>query len=331
MNKNLLYPLEFESIYKEKLWGGKKIKTELGKDFGNLPNCGETWEVSGVKGNISVVKHGVFKGKSLRDMIKDHKGELIGERVYEKFGVDFPLLVKFIDANDDLSVQVHPNDKVAKERHHSFGKTEMWYVMQADPGSSLIIGFNQDLNQEIYLKKFREGKLMDILNREEVVAGDVFFLPAGRVHTIGKGLLIAEIQQASDITYRIYDFDRVDADGKSRELHFEEALDVMDYSKPAKYKIKYEEITNQKQSLVNNEYFHTNKICLTQPFSVNLTIDSFKIYIILEGMVDLEVLGESYSFSKGDVILIPAIFSTYDFRPVGKVSMLETHMPSTYR
>ncbi|MEM0939517.1 MAG: type I phosphomannose isomerase catalytic subunit [Bacteroidota bacterium] len=327
MNKKRLYPLEFVSIYKEKLWGGKKIKTELGKDFGNLPNCGETWEVSGVEGNVSIVKHGVFKGKSLREMIKDYKGELVGKRVYEKFGANFPLLVKFIDANDDLSIQVHPNDKVAKERHNSFGKTEMWYVMQADPGSSLIIGFNQDLNKETYLDKFRRGKLMDILNREEVVAGDVFFLPAGRVHTIGKGLLIAEIQQTSDITYRIYDFDRVDTDGKSRKLHFEEALDVMDYSKSDDYKIKYENITNQKQSLINNEYFHTSKICLTQSFSVNFTIDSFKIYVILEGMVDLEVSGESYSFSKGDVVLIPAILSTYDFRPLGKVSMLETHMP----
>jgi len=190
-----LYPLKFKTIFKDKIWGGNKIKTYLDKDFSPLPNCGETWEISGVKSDVSIVDNGPLKGESLPDILEQFKGKLAGNKVYEKFGNEFPLLVKFIDANDDLSIQVHPNDELARKRHNSFGKTEMWYVIQADPGSTLISGFNQTVNEEIYLEKLNSGKLSDILNKEQVEDGDVFFLPAGRVHTIGKGLLIAEINK----------------------------------------------------------------------------------------------------------------------------------------
>src|SRR5882757_2449180 len=234
-----LYPLKFKTIYKDKIWGGQKIKTYLHKDFGSLPNCGETWEISGVKSDVSVVADGELAGESLADLLEKYQSELVGQKVYAHFGNIFPLLVKFIDANEDLSIQVHPNDELAKKRHNSFGKTEMWYVIEADPGSTLIAGFNKELTQQEYLDKFNSGHLMDILNKEDVKAGDVFFLPAGRVHTIGKGLLIAEIQQTSDITYRIYDFDRVDAQGNKRELHTEEALAALDYKVHPDYKTIY--------------------------------------------------------------------------------------------
>lgn len=329
MEKSTLYPLTFKTIFKDKIWGGQKIRTELGKDFGELPNCGETWEVSGVEGNISVVKNGALADSSLRDLIDQYKGELVGERVYEAFGSEFPLLIKFIDANDDLSVQVHPDDEVAMKKHHSFGKTEMWYVMQADEGSSLISGFNQTITKEEYLNKFNEGKLMDILNREEVNAGDVFFLPAGRVHTIGKGLLIAEIQQTSDITYRIYDFDRVDANGKGRELHFEDAIEVMDFQKHDQYKTPYQEQPDKRNLLVTNKYFNTTKLSLTKEMPVDLSdVDSFKIYICLDGKFSLRYGEEDYSFGKGDAVLVPAVVRNYSIKPISDaVSLLETYVP----
>ena len=175
-----LYPYKFKTIFKDKLWGGEKIKTILGKDFSPLPNCGETWELSGVKGNISEVSNGESKGELLTALIDKHGSELLGKRIETQFGKEFPLLIKFIDANDDLSIQVHPDDELAQKRHNSFGKSEMWYIMQADEGASLISGFSQDVDRESYKKAFNEGRLEEILNREEVKAGDVFYLPAGR-------------------------------------------------------------------------------------------------------------------------------------------------------
>ena len=213
-----LYPLKFKTIYKEKIWGGHKINTHLNKDFSPLDNCGETWEISGVEGNISITENGNLSGKSLTELIKEYKSELVGNSVYEKFGNEFPLLIKFIDANADLSVQVHPNDELAEKRHGSKGKTEMWYIFQADENSSLISGFKRPLDKKVYQDHLASGSLDQILNREKVETGDVFFIPAGRVHTIGKGILLTEIQQTSDVTYRIYDFDRIDKNGNKREL-----------------------------------------------------------------------------------------------------------------
>ena len=225
-----MYPLLFKTIFKDKIWGGEKIHTILGKDFSPLPNCGETWEISGVKGTISEVKDGALAGKDLVSLINEYKGKLVGEKVYKQFGNEFPLLIKFIDANDDLSIQVHPGDQLAKERHDSFGKTEMWYILQADEGAKLNAGFNNEINEAIYLEHLKKNTLDEILNFEKVKAGDVFFLPAGRVHYIGKGVCLAEIQQTSDITYRIYDFDRKDDKGNTRELHTEQALAAIDYT-----------------------------------------------------------------------------------------------------
>ena len=301
-----LYPLKFKTIYKDKIWGGNKIKTQLGKDFSPLPNCGETWEISGVKSDVSIVDNGPLAGESLASVLENHKGELVGNKVYERFGNDFPLLVKFIDANDDLSIQVHPNDELAKQRHNSFGKTEMWYVLQADPGATLISGFNQQVNEEIYLEKFNSGKLTDILNKEQAEAGDVFFLPAGRVHTIGKGLLIAEIQQTSDITYRIYDFDRVDDKGNKRELHLEEALAANDYNFYPEYKSKYDKKLNQAVNVVSCEYFTTNILEFTENTTRDYSnIDSFVIHVCVEGEYTILTGDTKTELKKGDCVLIP--------------------------
>src|ERR1700742_4057963 len=290
-----LYPLKFKTIYKDKIWGGQKIKTYLHKDFGNLPNCGETWEISGVKTDVSVVADGPLKGERLDQLLEQYQGGLVGEKVYAHFGNIFPLLVKFIDANDDLSIQVHPNDELAKKRHNSFGKTEMWYVIEADKGSTLITGFNQPVTEQIYLDKFNSGHLMDILNREDVTAGDVFFLPAGRVHTIGKGLLIAEIQQTSDITYRIYDFDRVDDKGNKRELHTEEAVDAIDYNFYPEYKTKYQPEKDKTVHLVSCPYFTTNVLDATKDAEKDYSnLDSFVIYVCLEGELVVKYNGGEY-------------------------------------
>lgn len=322
-----LYPLKFKTIYKDKIWGGQKIKTYLHKDFGDLPNCGETWEISGVKSDVSVVENGALQGQSLAALLEEHKEALVGKAVYERFGNEFPLLVKFIDANEDLSIQVHPDDELARKRHNSFGKTEMWYVIEADPGSSLIAGFSEEVNQDIYVDKLNSGHLTDILNREDVKAGDVFFLPAGRVHTIGKGLLIAEIQQTSDITYRIYDFDRVDDKGNKRELHTEEALAAIDYKKYPNYRTDYTPVKNEDVHLVSCPYFTTNVMDYTEAVSKDYSsLDSFVIHVCLEGSYELKYNGESYAIKMGECLLLPNTVDKVELTTEGGFKILESYI-----
>lgn len=320
-----LYPLKFKTIFKDKIWGGEKIKTVLGKDFSPLPNCGETWEVSGVKGDISVVAEGELAGKALTDLLAEYKGELAGTQVFEKFGTEFPLLIKFIDANDDLSIQVHPDDELGKKRHNSFGKTEMWYVLQADQGATLISGFNKQVDEKIYVDKLESGHIMDILNKEDVAQGDIFFLPAGRVHTIGKGLLIAEIQQTSDITYRIYDFDRVDDRGQKRELHTEEALAALDYKVYPEYKSVYPQKTNEAVEAVKCQYFTTNVLNFTENTTRNYSdLDSFVIQICVEGAYTLIADNRKYEVKKGETLLIPNAIKTIQLETETGFKALET-------
>lgn len=318
-----LYPFKFTPIFKEKLWGGQKIKTILGKDFGNLDNCGETWELSGVPGNVSEVSNGTLIGEPLSQLVKKYQSQLVGESVFNHFGDEFPLLIKFIDANQDLSVQVHPNDELAQKRHNCPGKTEMWYILQADQGASLINGFVRDTDKEEYQKYFNSGKIMELLHEEVVKKGDVYYLPAGRVHTIGKGLLIAEIQQTSDITYRIYDFDRVDKHGNTRELHIEQALDAIDFSKPESLKSEYDSTPNQANNIVSTPYFSTNKLFLNEKKRISRSeLDCFKIYIGVGGSG--KIAGESIRF--GEVILVPAVMKEYVIEPEGDLELLETYI-----
>ncbi len=322
-----LYPFRFKTIFKDKIWGGNKIESYLGKNYAPLPNCGETWEISGVKTDVSVVDNGPLAGKNLADLLTEYKAELLGEKNYKRFGNEFPLLVKFIDANDDLSIQVHPNDELARKRHNSFGKTEMWYVIEADPGSTLISGFNQPVDEAKYLEKFNSGQLTDILNKEEVSAGDVFFLPAGRVHTIGKGLLIAEIQQTSDITYRIYDFDRVDDNGNKRELHTEEALAAIDYKFYDHYKSQYEHVKNEAKEVASCEYFTTNILDFSESTSRDYAdLDSFVIHVCVEGTYILKYEGGELAVNMGDCILIPATKKSVELETEQGFKILESYI-----
>lgn len=322
-----LYPLKFKTIFKDKIWGGNKIKSILGKDFSPLPNCGETWEISGVKGNESVVKDGPLAGKDLPSLIAEYKSRLVGERVYKKFGTEFPLLIKFLDANDDLSIQVHPNDELARKRHNSFGKTEMWYIFQADEGAKLNSGFNKQIDEKTYLRHLQENSLGQILNFENAEVGDVFFLPAGRVHYIGKGVCLAEIQQTSDITYRIYDFDRVDDKGNKRELHTEDALAAIDYNYYKDYKTRYERKLNDCVRLVSCQYFTTNLIHFDKEIKRKYTgLDSFIVYVCVEGEMHLEYKGGAMDFKKGDSILLPAEMKEVTLIPSAESKILEAYV-----
>lgn len=323
-----LYPLKFTPIYKDKIWGGNKIRSVLNKDFGNLPNCGESWELSGLEGNVSIVSNGFLSGNSIEELIEVYMGDLVGDQLFDTFGTEFPLLIKFIDANDDLSIQVHPNDEMAAERHNSNGKTEMWYVIQADKGSKLQLGFNQEVDQEKYLDKLNKAELTDILNFEEVTSGDVYFMPAGRVHAIGKGILLAEIQQTSDITYRIYDYDRRDDKGNLRELHTELALDAIDYTLYPEYKTQYQPKSNESVELVTCEYFTTNLLEIDKPVEKDYNkLDSFVIYMCLDGEASIETESGNESVVKGETILIPASIENVRLNPKSKsVKMLEVYI-----
>lgn len=315
-----VYPLIFEPILKDRIWGGTKLKTDLGKTDLPTETTGESWELSAVEGDVSVVNNGVYKGKPLTDILAQYPEEVLGTKVHKQFGTQFPLLFKFLDANKTLSIQVHPNDELAKKRHNSFGKTEMWYVMQADEGSRIIVGFKEKSSQEQYLEHLQNKNLIEILNEVEVKKGDVFFLETGTIHAIGAGIVLAEIQQTSDITYRIYDWDRVDAQGKTRELHVDEALDAMNYNITDAQK-HYATLTNKSNAIVNCPYFTTNYLPLNGSVGVSKDGSSFTVYICTEGEFSVEIDGQQYSFKKGDTILIPAVLKVFILS--GEATLLE--------
>ncbi|MEL1252695.1 type I phosphomannose isomerase catalytic subunit [Flavobacterium sp. DGU38] len=317
-----LYPLQFEPILKERIWGGEKLKTILNKPIVSKIT-GESWELSTVEGDVSVVANGDLKGKSLAELIDDIPNEILGTRVYERFGKQFPLLFKYLDAREDLSIQVHPNDKLAKERHNSFGKTEMWYVMQADADSRIIVGFKEDSGKEEYLKHLNDKTLVSILDDVKAKSGDVFFLETGTVHAIGAGLVVAEIQQTSDITYRLYDFDRKDAQGNTRELHVDLALDAINYKKVDTQK-KYETKTNVSNVVVDCPYFTTNFIPLENKVEVSKSGETFTVYMCVEGSFEIEYDGFKESYKKGDTVLVPAGIKTFVLN--GNASILEIYI-----
>ncbi|MES2732692.1 MAG: type I phosphomannose isomerase catalytic subunit [Bacteroidota bacterium] len=323
-----LYPLKFKTIFKERIWGGDKIRTILGKDFSPMPICGETWEISAVEGDVSEVKGGSLEGRTLSSLIDEYKGQLVGNAVYKQFGSKFPLLIKFIDAREDLSIQLHPNDELAQKRHNSFGKTEMWYAFQADQGAKVRSGFNRVIDQDTYIKHLEDRKLDDILNVMDVAPDDVFFLPAGRVHSIGAGMLVAEIQQTSDVTYRIYDFDRKDAKGNTRELHTEQALEAIDYAHYNEYKSTYNKNKNEVASLVSSQYFTTNRLYFDQSVTRDYAqLDSFVIYVCVDGSLTLMVDGKSIEIKKGEAVLLPAAIKQVELKPSPEFKLMECYVP----
>ncbi|MCG1036322.1 type I phosphomannose isomerase catalytic subunit [Polaribacter sargassicola] len=318
--------LKFTPILKDKIWGGEKLIKVLNKDS-DRTDIGESWELSDVKGDTSIVSNGDLKGKDLKELISEYKAELMGEKIYNHFGEKFPLLIKFIDAKEALSIQLHPHDDLAKERHNSFGKTEMWYVMQADEKSNLIVGFQKEVTSKEYLEHLENKTLLDILNVDEVKKGDVYFIPTGRVHAIGAGVMLAEIQQTSDITYRIYDWDRPNPDGTYRELHTEEAIDAIDYSAQDSYKTVYSKEQNTSSEIVSCPYFTTNVLPIEGELSINHSDkDSFVIYMCVEGNVEFQYQDQTEKLKTGETILVPACIKDIKIISKEKSELLEVYI-----
>lgn len=322
-----MYPLKFIPILKDKIWGGHKLQQIFAKEPNNLPNIGESWELSGYKTDPSVVANGELSGKTLPELIETYKERLLGKKVYEQYGTNFPLLFKLIDANDDLSIQVHPNDEFASKRHNSFGKTEMWYVLDAEQDAYLIIGFNEDTEKNKYVTAVESGDVENLLQKVRVQTGDVFFIPSGLVHAIGKGVMVAEIQQSSDITYRIYDFKRKDDQGNERELHTEMAVDVINYAASVNPKTAYEVVKNKTLPLVQCEYFTTNILEFDKNIEKDYSsIDSFVAYMCLEGETTVETEKNAVKIKKGETVMIPAEVKKLTLKPKGKSKLMEVYI-----
>ncbi|MCD8269852.1 MAG: class I mannose-6-phosphate isomerase [Parabacteroides sp.] len=323
----MLYPMTFKPILKKIIWGGSDICPFKGITPVE-EGIGESWELSHVEGNYSVVANGDLEGKMLDELIRTNGKQLLGEKVIEQFGTTFPLLIKFIDARDDLSIQVHPDDELARKRHNSFGKTEMCYVIKAAKGTTLYSGFSQQIDADEYVKRVENNTIMDVLQRYEVFPGDVFFLPAGRVHAIGAGCFIAEIQQTSNITYRIYDYDRKDASGKGRELHTELAKDAIDYTKYPDYRTHYKAHTNATVELADCKYFTTNLLDLDTMMVRNFSeLDSFVVYICMEGKASIrDNKGNEIFVHQGQTVLIPADTDVVTISPAPKAKFMETYI-----
>ncbi len=320
------YPIKFIPILKEKIWGGTKLNKLLRKSS-KKKNIGESWEISAVDTEVSIVANGILKGQTLNQIITKYTTDLLGKKVYHSFGNTFPLLIKFIDANKDLSIQLHPNDALAKKRHNTFGKTEMWYVMQADKAAKLIVGFKKDIKKELYLKKVKENKLLEVLNQEAVKTGDVYYIETGTIHAICAGVLLAEIQQTSDVTYRIFDWNRKDAQGNQRELHTELALAAINFS-THKTKIDYQIDKRGKAKLIECPYFTTNLIKIKDTITIDISDrDSFIVYMCVSGKATfLYGKRKQVTIKKGATLLIPAALKHFRITSEVNTTLLEIYI-----
>ena len=320
-----MQPIKFNPLLVQTLWGGEKIIPfkHLNSD---LTQVGESWEISGVKGNETVVSEGEFKGKKLNELVDELKGKLVGEANYKRFGNDFPLLIKFIDARQELSIQVHPTDELAQKRGKLRGKTEMWYIMDSDENAKLRAGMKEKITPEQYKQMVEDDTITEAIAEYKVKEGDCFFLPAGRIHSIGTGCFLAEIQQTSDVTYRIYDFKRKDKDGNYRELHTEEAAECIDYNVEPNYRTEYTPVKNEGVALVECPYFTTAVYDLNEPMTLDYSeLDSFVILIGLKGSGEItDNEGNTTTLCEGETILIPA--TTSEIKVTGNIKFLETYV-----
>lgn len=322
-----LYPLKFVPILKERVWGGSRLSTDYGKIAPQGARIGESWELSGVQGDVSLVANGFLEGNTLEEIVEVYMGDLVGEKIFEKFGREFPLLIKFIDANDDLSIQVHPPDDLARMRHHAYGKTEMWYILEAEHDAKIYTGFKEEMTRETFIRSLEKGDIADKLNIEKAEPGDVFFLPAGRVHAIGKGIVLTEIQQTSDITYRIWDWNRKGLDGKPRELHTELAIDAIDYNLYDSYKTHSQVSRNITANLVDCKYFTSNIIDFDRDLVKDYSLtDSFVVYICIDGGARLEWTGGTLDLLRGETVMIPAIMENLSLKPLKPTKILEVYI-----
>ena len=313
-----LYPFLFQPNLHEVVWGGNRLCPYKGLADSSEP-IGESWEVSAVPSSPSVIANGEYAGRNLIAVISEAPEDILGQAVNEHYHGQLPLLVKFIDARRDLSIQVHPNDEMAQREHGKMGKSEMWYIIDAKPGSYLYAGFKQEITPEAYKQHVADGTITDVLARHEVKTGDVFYLPAGRVHAIGAGILLAEVQQSSDVTYRIFDYNRPGMDGKPRELHTELAAQALDYHVESEYRTIYDENINRANLIVDSPYFSVRVTETAETFHRNLLkYDSFVITMCIEGdcHIRLRATGEELLLREGNSVLIPAVLADYDVIPL---------------
>lgn len=326
MSDTTLYPLKFLPLFKNTIWGGNLIKN-FGFDYDPLPNCGELWALSSIPDNESVVENGFLAENTINDVIEIYMGELLGERIFDCFGTQFPLLIKLINSAKPLSVQVHPDDQLARQRGMENGKTEMWYTLYAEPDASLISGFEKEVTPDEYQQYLSLGRLESILHQEKPQQGDVFFVPAGRVHALGAGLLVAEIQQNSDCTYRIYDYNRTDEDGNKRQLHTEEALAAISFKPTSDARTHYSYRPNSTTQLVSCPQFTTNVISLTKPMRKDFRkLDSFVVYLCTEGIAAVRALDHIVPFHAGELVLVPAVADFVEIHPKGEAKLLEVYI-----
>jgi mannose-6-phosphate isomerase len=325
-----LYPLKFESVLKEKVWGGNALATRYHKEgSAATANIGESWEISAIEDDQSVISNGFLAGNNIEELIEVYMGDITGDVIYDKFGNEFPLLIKFIEAQQDLSIQVHPDDELAKKRHKAYGKTEMWYILECKEGSKLYTGFKEGVTKEIYEEALNNGSLEEILNVESVEPGDAFFTPAGRVHAIGAGIVLVEIQQTSDITYRIFDWNRISTGKEKRELHTDLAIDAIDFSQAGSSKIKQAAVMNKSVNLVDCEYFNTNLLAFDKTIVKEYFLnDSFVVYICIEGEFQITWDGTSDMITKGETVLIPAMIKEVTLKPATSAKVIEVYINS---
>ena len=321
-----IYPIRFNPIFKHKVWGGNKLKELLNKPVSE-ENIGESWEISGVKNYVTKVANGIYQDKDLNDLVREFKSKFLGEENFKRFGEEFPLLIKFLDAKENLSVQLHPDDDLARERHNSFGKNEMWYLIDTEKDSFLNLGLKKDVQESDVLQAIQNNSLVDLLNFQKVNQGDSYFIKAGKIHAIGGGIVLAEIQQTSDVTYRIYDWDRLDSMGQSRELHLEEAKEAIDYDSTYNFNLPYNLNDANSSELISCKFFTTNIILVDKIYKRDLSfIDSFVIYICVEGETEVRVEDATLNMKLGESILLPAISKMVEFKSEKETKLLEVYI-----
>jgi mannose-6-phosphate isomerase len=319
-----LYPLKFEPTLKEKVWGSNRLAANFGKNANGNPKIGESWEISGLPGDESIIANGFLAGNNINELLEVYMGDIAGESVYEKYGDEFPLLIKFIDAASNLSVQVHPGDEMARKLHHAYGKSEMWYVLSAEEGSLIYCGFRKGISTDDYLRAVQDGNLPGILNAVPARAGDAYWIPAGTIHAIGSGVVLAEIQQASDITYRIYDWDRGNSNETRRELHTDLAMDALLFNNQGGRIEQPEIAVNNTVPLVKTDYFHANILTFDTFIRKDYNLlDSFVIFICTSGQAVLHYDGGTEKITMGETILLPAGLRDIILEPQPACSLLE--------
>lgn len=329
-----LYPFLFEPNLHTVVWGGHLLRPYKGLEPSVEP-IGESWEVSTVPTSISIVANGVWKGKDLISVINEQTEAILGKKVNEKYQGKLPLLVKFIDAKRDLSIQVHPNDEMAMREHGKMGKSEMWYIIKAEPGAHLYAGFKQEITPYEYQKRIEDGSITEVLADHKVKAGDVFYLPAGRVHAICGGIMLAEVQQSSDVTYRIFDYNRPGMDGKPRELHTELAAKALNFHVEENYRTEYDDKADKAVQIIDSPYFDVRVMEINKPKHRDLRkYDSFVISMCIEGDCKIHVRStdDEIELKAGNSTLIPAVIADYDVYPQhGKSIILDAFIDNMDR